>query len=910
MIGNDAPRPDRFDRVNAYFAGFVFLGAFVAYAMTVQRSIPFWDCGEFIACTMIGGIPHPPGYPLFLMVNRIFSLIPFAADVSCRINFVSVVTSAFTALFSYLIAVRLIRGIFGDKSEELLNRVATYAGGVAAGFFVAFSSTNWSNSVESETFAPAMAMMTAIFWLTLLYHERSHRPEATKIMILTLFLAVLGIGIHMTVFLVVPVAAVFFILDRNAERRDYLMICLFALVELLLIMVFANGRGGVVVFEFISVVLGIILLVTLYRRIRWGILLAIATTSTLMISFNLYFWALPAGVAVILVLALLSAKYGFDIQWKTSLTILLICFLGFSAHFYVPIRSGLHPRIDENHASRSWRTFVDFLDRKQYGQESMVDRMFERRGEWANQFGRHANMGFWSYFENQYGGAGGWGFAPFFILGLLGAVVAIRKRLEIGLPFFTLLILGSVGLILYMNFADGTHYNANTGDAYLEVRNRDYFFTPAFVCFGIAMGVGIAALISMVREALSESGYERQAVYGTSLLVLLPLFGLSANYHPNDRSKNVLAAEYARTLLDTCKENAILFTVGDNDTFPTWCLQEAYNYRRDVRIVNLSLLNTDWYVDQMKNLYGVPISLSEEQILWYPYELPGGQMTQRPNKPFADRPRKRMTYLHQQFSGIPVQDMMVDEIVIENKWQAPIYFSAPPYGESPLNLRAHAVQDGQLYRLEREPGGSLLDVEHSYDLYMNVYRFDGMENSAVFRDDNATGVFAGLGMSSIRPTEELLRQGDTTRAMALLNHLVSVYPEFWQTYATLSDIAMARNDTARAVALFQQLYDTLAAFLKTNPSSQYYLQDLGTTSYELGRMKNDRRLEEEGLNYLREGWAIDMNSGMAFRKLITSLGQAGLRSEIIQVARQYANYKRNLSDPLLQSLLGRSSPQP
>ena len=151
----------------------------------------------------------------------------------------------------------------------------------------------------------------------------------------------------------------------------------------------------------------------------------------------------------------------------------------------------------------------------------MTERMFKRRGSWSNQFGRHPHMGFWSYFEEQYSKAG-WSFIiPFFTLGMIGMVVAIRKRLEIGLPFFTLFLLCSVGLILYMNFADGTKFDVVTGDAYLEVRNRDYFFTPAFVFFGIAIGMGISAVMQMVKDKVSASRPKliKHAVVISSLLV-------------------------------------------------------------------------------------------------------------------------------------------------------------------------------------------------------------------------------------------------------------------------------------------------------------------------------------------------------------------------------------------------------
>jgi len=102
--------PDRrtFDRTNAWLAIGVLLVSFVFYALTVMHSFSFWDCGEFVACAYTLGIPHPPGTPLFVLIGRIFSMIPFVEDISYRINYLSVISSAFTAMFSYLLIVRVV----------------------------------------------------------------------------------------------------------------------------------------------------------------------------------------------------------------------------------------------------------------------------------------------------------------------------------------------------------------------------------------------------------------------------------------------------------------------------------------------------------------------------------------------------------------------------------------------------------------------------------------------------------------------------------------------------------------------------------------------------------------------------------------------------------------------------------
>lgn len=903
---------NEFDKTNALLAALVFLVSFVVYALTVQRSLSFWDCGEFIACSYILGIPHPPGTPLFVLLGRLASLIPFVEDISYRINYLSVISSAFTAMFSYLLTVKLVGYFFNSGEKTGLNRYIAYIGGLAGGFFVAFGRTNWGNSVEAEVYGLALALSVMIIWLTLRYFEQRGTVGAAKTMIFVSYLAVLGISIHMTVFLVVPICALFFILRKEAGPRDWAILCGFIILELLLIILFSNGRGGPTIFYLVSFLAGVLMLVLLYRKINWAIVIAIGSVSIVMLSFTQYMIVTPVAFGLLIILAVLSEKYGWKLQWKTGLAIVLIAFVGISVHLFIPIRSSLNPRIDENNPSRSVSTFFNYLDRKQYGQTSMVDRMFHRRGAWSNQLGRHAHMGFWSYFEEQYS-PGGWLFVfPFFALGLIGLITAIKKRVQVGLPFLTLLLVCSVGLVLYMNFADGTKYNPRTTDAYLEVRNRDYFFTPAFVFFGIAMGLGVAAVMKYTKEKLASSGpgSQKAAVVASSVLVLLPGISLAHNYHACDRSKNYIPYNYAANILDTCEPNSILFTSGDNDTFPVWCLQEVYNYRRDVRVVNLSLLNTDWYVEQMKNRHGVPISLTDEQILWYDYDAGKGRVMRHPQKMFHDRPRKRMTYLQASMLDgriRKVAEMMMDEIVLENKWKDPIYFTSLPYAESPLNLRDRASAVGLLYKLEREPRQRMIDAERGYDLYMNTYLFSGYRNSEVYRDENATGVFVGIGINAVRVFDELNRTGQKEQAIALAEKVITVYPEYWQMYLLLADLYEKEGDSARADQLFQQLHDTLTAFYDSNPENLFYLQDLGLAKVELGNKRSDPALVGEGIDLVWEAFESNPNSSYGFRKLFSILSQQRRYSDIQRAAQMFAEYKINLNDPVLQSILGISN---
>ena len=121
-------RPESFDIVNAAIAVAVLIFSFIIFYLTKAPSVSFWDCGEFITCAKILGVAHPPGNPLYAIISRIFAVLPIAADFAVRINLVSVVFSALTALFGYLVGVRLLRSWYDDQ-DSWQNRIIVYIGG-------------------------------------------------------------------------------------------------------------------------------------------------------------------------------------------------------------------------------------------------------------------------------------------------------------------------------------------------------------------------------------------------------------------------------------------------------------------------------------------------------------------------------------------------------------------------------------------------------------------------------------------------------------------------------------------------------------------------------------------------------------------------------------------------------------
>jgi len=911
-LDNTNTPPNGFDRINALIGAFVFIFALIIYRLTVAPTLSYWDCGEFIACSYILGIPHPPGSPLFIVIGRIFSFLPLVSDICMRVNLISIITSSIAVLFGYLSVVRIIRFWYAKSESTGWKAAIPYIGGVAGAFFMAFSSTYWGNAVEAEVYGMAMTLMTLILWLMLKYYEVRGTMQGTKIIILVCYLALLGVAVHLTTFLIMPVAAIFFVLKKDASVKSWVAICLLFVAELMAIFALSNIDHGYQAFLFTSILLMMIVIFFTYKDINWPVLIGIGAFSLIMIGFYQFIYGLLAGLVVMIAIGVVAKK----LDWRTGLSIIFIAVVGYSFNLFIPIRSGADPdlRIDENNPSYNFSiapwaffdgqnsAFINYVDRKQYGSQLMVERSFKRRGTWAHQFGRHPHMGFWSYFEEQYGLTPIHGII--FLLGLFGVYFTIRKKIEIGLPFLILLLLASVGLVLYMNFADGIKFNPNTGDAYLEVRNRDYFFTPAFAYFGLAIGLGIAALMEFVRTAAASKAYRKPLLVVMSFLVLLPGFALANNYFFNDRSQNYYPLIYSLNFLNTCKKDAIMFTSGDNDTFPLWCVQEVYEHRKDVRVVNLSLFNTDWYVLQMKNRYDVPISLTDKQIIWKDYEY-RGQTIRRPEEPFYDKPRKRRTYLiPMPFEGrtVKLQDMMVDEVVIENKWKDPIYFSSEPYAESPLKLRDLSVATGVLYKLDTTNWPRNINAEEGYRLYKDVYRYDGLDNPNIYRDENATGVMMTLGFNALRIANEFRKTNQIDRFKDMLEFTIRKYPEFLQSYATLADYYRQEGDSARADSILASFQDVIENLLEKDPKSQFYLGDLGLVEHYRGN-------SEQGVQHLWEAFRLNMSNGHAYHKLAQTLFETRRMTDLYNATMMYADYKNNLNDPLVQQILNSVQPR-
>lgn len=338
-------------------------------------------------------------------------------------------------------------------------------------------------------------------------------------------------------------------------------------------------------------------------------------------------------------------------NWKLYAFAAVVALLGLSTHLFLPLRAVLDPVINEADPS-TWHALWESLTRQQYDKPSIfsdpTDPSMPRTiGLIFAQIGNYFQYFDWQWARTLngshplFGGLtspdSGFAVRPlmtlvFAILGLYGAYEHYRKDRTSW--WFLLILFGTVslGLVGYLNFRYGYTY-PQPGQyqmAMHEVRERDYFFIVSFSLWGLWAGIGIFALWQEMASRLE--GMKSLATRGQRLAVASPILALAIlplalNWGRADRSGHYAARDWAYNLLMSVEPYGVLFTNGDNDTFPLWYLQEVEGIRRDVTVIVMSYLNTPWYAKQLKQLT-TPCQDGQD-----PLEDPTRILCQRPFQP-------------------------------------------------------------------------------------------------------------------------------------------------------------------------------------------------------------------------------------------------------------------------------------
>ena len=732
---------NRFNLVNNVLGWITFVIALVTYTLTLEPTVSFWDCGEFISASFRLQICHPPGAPLFLLFGRIFSL--FAGDdltqVAFWVNMVSATTSALCVMFTFWTITHLGRKITAKAGADLSTQqvLAVCAAGLVGALALTWSDTFWFSAVEAEVYASSSFFTTLTFWCILKWENIADQKGSERWLVLIAYLIGLAIGVHLLSILVIPsVVYVYYFRNNKFTRGGFVKATLVAVAAIAIVQfgiipgmpslatkfdyIFVNSLGfsyntGALFMLF--VIAGSLAAIIHYTHTESKVSFTIAAVLYVMMvlatfSLNpslsgLIFWGAITGILYYYVIANKASKS------VVNVAILSVAFIiiGYSSYAMVLIRSNAKPPINMNAPDNPF-SLLSYLNREQYGENPLVygqyfyakvvdekkgamqyakgengydemgekvDRVYDPKDctifprmwadrpdyvqayrQWENipegkkaTFGKNIDfllsyqMGFmyWRYFawnfigrQNDDQGFGGltrgnwmsgipfidamrlgpqdnipasinnnkahntYFFLPL-LLGIIGLIYHFKKSKEDATVVLTLFLFTGAFIILYLNFP--AH----------QPRERDYAYVGSYQTFMIWIGLGVLGLIDWLSKKMNAT--VATGIASIATLAGVPVLMAQQNWDDHDRSLRSGALDFAYDYLNSCAPNAILFTNGDNDTYPLWYAQNVEGMRSDIRVINLSLLNTDWYADALKTkIYDseiVPFSMTPAQ---------------------------------------------------------------------------------------------------------------------------------------------------------------------------------------------------------------------------------------------------------------------------------------------------------
>jgi len=424
-------------------------------------------------------------------------------------------------------------------------------------------------------------------------------------------------------------------------------------------------------------------------------------------------------------------------------------------------------------------------------------------------------------------------FLPF-ILGLLGLLFHASKDIKNFWVLLVFFLFTGLALKIYLN------------ERPFEPRERDYALVGSFYVFAIWIGFGAYALYDTISEFISR----KVALPIAMVLCLLagPILLAKENWDDHDRSGRKTALAMARKYLDSVDENALLFTIGDNDTFALWYLQEIEGYRTDVRVINTSLFNTGWYIDQMKRpayesagipgqlthdkyrtgtrdaIWYVPVSDSTDIKTWMNWvesddprtkeELRNGQQVSTfPSKKIRI-PVNKETVMKNNIVAVKDADKVVDyidiqlkgdilyknrllmlDVVANNNWERPIYFTGGSFGDDDyIWMKDYLQLDGVCYKLvpihtpvdpEDRYNMGRIDSEKMYNIVKNWYWGNsGSPDIYHDRETRTNGITYRGNIAKL--VEQLLNEGEVDKAREMLDLAMEKMPlEYFEFYTLL-----------------------------------------------------------------------------------------------------------------------------
>ncbi len=742
--------------LNRGLAAGIFLAALTVYMLTMAVTVSFWDSGEFVATSYILGIPHSPGTPLYVLVGRVFCLFPLAMSAAQKVNLLSTVSAALGVLMAYLVMVMVIRFMFGQV-KSTVERFARHVGPLVGSCFLIFSDTYWTNASEAEvyalsTFVMGFCTVLALRWLE--GHERAFDPAAKKetvrgagrgagestaaqseirrhssnLILLIVYLLSLGIGFHLGTVMVY--GGIFLMLLLVREK------------------VFSNFELLVFTFGFAVMVADM----TVHKQSELTLVLL--------------------GIFALLLLWTTMSKGRFAL-YASALFV-----LGISVHLFLLIRSHMDPRLDMVDP-QTWRALYAHLRREQYPPLNMMI----RKAPIAFQFGQ-----FWRYFCSQFRMFGDVGVGSFNIglatvviptmLGLYGIYANYLRERRSWILNFTNLAINTVGMIILLNFSDH------------EPRERDYFYGPGFYFFTLFIGIGASSFLMLLCEQGKQGGRDlkRFVVPAGILLLVFSILPARHGWFTHDRSDNYLARDYAYNMLASLEPDAILITNGDNDTYPMWYIQNVEGFRPDVQVVNRMLLNTSWYVKQIRDQDPpVPMDLDDQEI-----------------------DRLRPIRNPRDGSVIWMYARVLDQIVRATNWKRPIYFGVTVPPEVWQIYSEHLEMQGMVRRLVTRKGKFMVNDFMIERNLSHIFRWEGiltdegLHDGSLYKSPDVVTMYQNYSVAAMQLSMNNGYRQNFSDAIRWGEFAYEVSPEFQWGRKELGVFYMRGGHMKEALAYFRK----------------------------------------------------------------------------------------------------------
>ncbi|MFL3000897.1 MAG: DUF2723 domain-containing protein [Cytophagales bacterium] len=882
-----------FKKLNNLSGWLTFLIALIVYSITIEDTASFWDAGEFIAVSNKLEVPHPPGAPFYLLLGRFFSFFSFGdpEKIAISINFLSALGSAFTILFLFWSITHLTSKIYPPKNNK--NIILVILSGLTGALSFTFTDSFWFSAVEAEVYAMSSFFTAFVFWAILKWEGLENKKLENKWIILIAYMMGLSIGVHLLNLVAIPALAliVYFKKYKNTSIIGVITSLITGLIIVGLIVegiipglpsiasfverLFVNSLGlpfGSGIIFFILIFIASLVYLIWYSQKREK---PILNTSLLAFTFILIGYSSYS-------LVLIRSNYNPPIDENNPENILnFISYLKreqygnrplfkgqyFDAevikqeesgvnykkgeekyevkekkyrYVFDPKRSTIFPRMysnSPNHKKR-YREITNlnenqkptFSDNIEFFLKYQVGHMYLRYFMW-NFSGRSSDIqnANWLGLQNVFDevpyqlemnkARNNYLMIPL-LLGILGLLFQYYRDNKNFYVVMLLFILTGVALVVYLNSPP------------TEPRERDYIYAGSYYAFSIWIGYGSLFIFSIFSRLITNKNI---SIALTALISLSsPVILAKENWDDHDRSDRFMTVDSAKNLLNSCAPNSILFTGGDNDTFPLWYVQEVENFRTDVRVIVLSYFNTDWYIEQMmskkndseKIIFSIPLDnyiqgglndylpyVNNPKIQNVAINLKGyinlvkrnskaiqvatsaSNYNSIPSKSFwlsvnTDNliPEKLQDIkqdtlfisLKSNKSGLEKKDLAFLDLLQANNWERPIYFNNTSLNGINLDLKRNVIQEGFAYRLFpvlNPNSGSIINTELMYSNIMNNSFWRELNNPDAYFSEDHRGFIMNYRSTFNTLIKSLIANKQYEKALEVINKSIELIPD-------------------------------------------------------------------------------------------------------------------------------------